>query len=95
MERAAEIYELVIEPASRWRRIWAPIAVLAANLPLFGAGPSNPGGRTAHILDRRTGQTVASMTEHFGDDVGSIPAITEDLESKDAAEFAAIWIDPG
>jgi hypothetical protein len=93
VERAADVYELVIEPASRWRRIWAPIAVLAANLPLGGDGPSNPGGRTAHVVDRRTGQTVASVTENFGDDLGPVPAITEDLASKDAAEFAAIWID--
>lgn len=93
MERAADVYELVIEPASRWRRIWAPIVVLSANLLPGGDGPWNPGGRTAHIVDRRTRQTVASVTENFGDDLGPVPAITEDLAAKDAVAFAAIWID--
>ncbi len=88
MEHAADVYRLEIIPASRWRRIWAPVVILVASVVSFDMA-SNPGGRTLRIIDEQSGRVLDTVTESFGDDVDDpVSMVVADHERLTADEFA-------
>ncbi len=92
-EPAAVHYEVhVIEPG-RWSRSWRSVALLAVGLVTSGAGPTNPGGRRARIIERSSGRTLRTVSEHLGDSPGGDPLdAAADVERLDRDEFRRRWL---
>ena len=94
---ASDRYRVVVDearPPKRWLR---SLGVLLANVTSwfdgYGAGPTNPGGRTIKVVDRSTGKIVLEFVEGFGDDERtSLSMLQHDLESQTVGEFTASWL---
>ena len=94
---ASDRYRIVIDeakPPKRWFRL---LGVLIANVAAwfdgFGAGPTNPGGRTIRVIDTSTRDVVLEFVEGFGDDAQqSLAMLQDDVESQCVDAFRTKWL---
>lgn len=94
---ASDRYRILIDDVERPKRWFRSVGVLIANVASwfdgFGAGPTNPGGRTITVVDATTGSVVLEFAEEFGDDARfALATVEHDLGSQTIGEFEAKWL---
>lgn len=91
-QTASSRFELDIVSLSLPRRIWGGlVAVVGAVLTLGAAAPSPPMKR-CRIIDRSSGEVVATVQEKTGDSVDTMALIRSDLAEMSATEFERVWV---
>lgn len=90
---AAEVFRIEVVEPSLPSRVGRLLVTLGLGVLLMG-GATNVGGRKLAIVERSSGQTLATWPEPYGDDAHQLLGrITADLESGTADEFARAWIE--
>ena len=90
---AVDRFRVDIVEAPRRNLVVRSLALVATAIVTLGAGPTNPGGRHANIIEIISGQVVGTTTELMGDDEGGFGQVVADLERLDVAAFARRWLD--
>lgn len=91
-EPASHVYRVDVIHASRPSRWLRTAAVVALNVLNYGGTPTNPGGRRAQVVDRVSGEVVATISEFIGDDDSEVDAVAADVDRMDIATFSARWL---
>jgi hypothetical protein len=87
------VFRIDVIGPSRRSRVARLVVALGLGALLLG-GATNVGGRKLAIVDRATGETLATWPEPAFDEAHELLGrITADLESGTADEFARTWIE--
>ncbi|MFP4512492.1 MAG: hypothetical protein ACLFRV_06055 [Acidimicrobiales bacterium] len=92
-------YELQVARTPVLRRAWTGLLTVIGAVVALGAWAPTASLRRCHIIDRATGETVATIDEAAGEVTDLEALIRTDLDGTSAEDFERVWLsrqaDPG